>query len=305
MTRYRFYTADVFTAVPFAGNPLAVLPDARGLHEGQMQRIAREFNLSETAFVFPAQAAQHTRRVRIFTPRTELPFAGHPTLGTAYVLAVTGEIPLRGEATEIVFEEGVGPVPVTIYSSAGQPTWLYLTAARRPEVGPPPPERAVLAEALSLNEAELQAGPWRPAAVSCGVPFLFVPLRDRAALGRATLRREVWARELQAFWAPHLYLVCFEPEQAGADLRARLFAPALGVEEDPATGAAAAALAGYLGLHDPAAEGLVQWTIEQGVEMGRPSLLKVQAEARQGQIVTVRVGGQAVLVSEGTLQAPG
>ncbi|MDQ2695825.1 MAG: PhzF family phenazine biosynthesis protein, partial [Pseudomonadota bacterium] len=185
---YRFYTADVFTDRPFGGNPLAVFPDGRGLADAAMQQIAREFNLSETVFVFPPLDPAHTRRLRIFTPAAELPFAGHPTLGTAFVLAAIGELPLAGDATRIVFEEGVGPVPVLIRAENGRPAFMQLAAARLPEFGPPPPPEAVLAEVLSLNAADL-AGADDPAqAVSCGVPFLFVAVRHRDAVRRARVQ---------------------------------------------------------------------------------------------------------------------
>jgi trans-2,3-dihydro-3-hydroxyanthranilate isomerase len=304
MVSYKFYTADVFTNKIFGGNQLAVFPDARGISSELMQKIAKEFNLSETAFVFPPQNPSHTRQLRIFTPGTELPFAGHPTIGTAYVLAAIGEIPLEDQSTTIVFEEGVGDVEVVINSQSGKPVSAYLTAAQLPEFGANPPEAAIIAEILSLQAEDLLLGEWSPAAVSCGVPFLFVPVRDRATLGKVSINRESWQKYLQAYWAPHLYVFCFEPELEGSALRARMFAPAMGIAEDPATGAAASALAGYLGIRDSTANGLLQWRVEQGLEMGRPSLLEVQAEKVAGQIVTVKVGGQSVMVSEGIIEIP-
>jgi trans-2,3-dihydro-3-hydroxyanthranilate isomerase len=142
---YRFATADVFTDTPFGGNQLAVIPDARGLDTERMQAVAREFNYSETVFVFPPENSAHTRRLRIFTPAAELPFAGHPTVGTAFVLASLGEIPLEDDETDIVFEENVGPVPVRIRSREGRPVFTQLSVAKLPETGPPPPSRSALA----------------------------------------------------------------------------------------------------------------------------------------------------------------
>ncbi len=304
MARYKFYTADVFTNALFGGNQLAVFPDARGIPGSLMQKIAREFNLSETAFVFPPADPRYTKRLRIFTPGTELPFAGHPTIGTAHVLASIGEIFLEQETTQVVFEEGVGPVRVAIHSQAGKPVSAYLTAAQLPKLGPTPPEPSTIAAILSLSEDDLLVGEWSSAAVSCGVPFLFVPVRDSDALRSASVNREHWNSYLKSFWAPHLYLFCFEPERKGSDLRARMFAPAMGIEEDPATGAAASALAGYLGVRNSISSGVLRWTVEQGFEMGRPSILDVQAEKVDGQIVAVRVGGQSVMVSEGVIEIP-
>jgi trans-2,3-dihydro-3-hydroxyanthranilate isomerase len=301
---YRYYTADVFTDRVFGGNQLAVLPDARGLTPEEMQQIAREFNLSETVFVLPPKASEHTRRLRIFTPGTELPFAGHPTIGTAHVLASIGEIPVEAKVTRIVFEEGVGPVPVAIRAAEGRPVSAQLTAAKLPEFGPAPPSRAELAAVLSLEAADLLENDFAPAAVSCGVPFLFIPVRDRSALRRVRLDRARWEALLSSFWAPHLYVFARDPEWDGSDLRARMFAPAMGITEDPATGAAATALAGYLGRREAAPSGTIRWVVEQGFEMDRPSILEVEADKRDGEIVAAHVGGASVLVSEGTMHIP-
>lgn len=299
MARYQFFTVDVFTRTVFGGNPLAVFPDATGLSAENMQSIAKEFNLSETAFVLPPDNPAHTRRVRIFTPGTELPFAGHPTLGTAHVLASIGQVELTGDATEIVFEEGVGPVRVSIQSRGSTPYSACLTAAQDPVFGPAPPDDAILAEVLSLTAEDLMTEDLRPMAVSCGVPFLFIPVRDRSALGRIAVDLSVWRRHLQHFWAPDLYVICFDPEQSGSDLRARMFAPSLGIGEDPATGAAATALGGYLADSDRISDGVYRWQVEQGFEMGRPSLLQVEVEKAGGRIDAIRVCGQSVMVSEG------
>jgi trans-2,3-dihydro-3-hydroxyanthranilate isomerase len=302
--RLRFYTADVFTDRIFGGNPLAVFPDAAGLSAKQMQRIAREFNLSESVFVLPPGDPDHTRRLRIFTPETELPFAGHPTIGAAHVLAAIGEIDVTGSTTQIVFEEAVGPVPVRVQAENGQPVFAELSAAEMPEFGPEPPPVDAIAEILAIRPSDVRTDRYVPQAVSCGVPFLFVPLRDRDALARAQVDRARWTDVLSAFWAPHLYCVAVDPEQPDGDLRARMFAPAMGIDEDPATGAAATALAGYLTSHTAARSGTVGWTIEQGVEMGRPSVLHVEAEVPSDAIEAIRVGGTSVLVTEGAMNVP-
>lgn len=302
--RYRFYTADVFTRELFGGNQLAVFPDARGLDTALMQRVAQEFNLSETVFVFPPDDPLHIRRLRIFTPAAELPFAGHPTIGTAHILANIGEIPLSGTRTPIIFEEGVGPVPVSIVADAGQAVAAQLTAARRPEVGPAPPALSTLAAVLSLDVSDLLSDDYAPQAVSCGVPFLFIPLQSRAALQKVRVHHERWEQELSSYWAPHLYVISFDPQLPGSHLRARMFAPAMGIAEDPATGAAATALAGYLGMREAAASGSFQWIVEQGFEMGRPSLIEVEADKVDRQIQSVRVGGASVMVAEGSMEIP-
>lgn len=302
--RYPFYTLDVFSEQIFGGNPLAVFPEAQGLSPRRMQQIAGELNLSETAFVFPPEDPQHTRRLRIFTPQIELPFAGHPTIGTAFVLAATGRVALSGEQTRLGLEENVGLVRVDVQAQAGRPVSARLWAAQLPVFGPPPPERTELAALLSLEVEALAEGRLSPQAVSCGVPFTFIPLRDRAALGRARLDLATWKRLLAESWAPHVYCLALDPELEGHDLRARMFAPAMGIAEDPATGAAAAALAGYLGSREARADGRLRWVVEQGFEMGRPSVLEVEADRRAGEISAVRVGGRCVMVSEGAMEAP-
>lgn len=301
---FAYCTVDVFTDAPFGGNQLAVFPDARGIPEGRMRDVAREFNFSETVFVLPPRDPGHTRRLRIFTPGGELPFAGHPTLGTAHVLAELGEIALTGEVTNIVFEEGVGPVPIEIRARNGAPVFSMLSAARLPEVGPPPPPSERLAAVVGLDPADLMDGAEAPQAVSCGVPFLFVPLHDRRALARARLDHGAWERTLAGAWASKVFLFCHDPEREGSDLRARMFAPSSGIAEDPATGGAAVALAGYLGERDPRRDGTLRWVVEQGFEMGRPSILHVEAEKRDGRITAARVGGASVLIGRGIMRIP-
>ncbi|HWM89590.1 MAG TPA: PhzF family phenazine biosynthesis protein [Thermoanaerobaculia bacterium] len=301
----RYITADVFTTRPLEGNPLAVFPDARGLSDQLMQRIARELNLSETVFVLPPDEPRNTRCLRIFTPKSELPFAGHPTVGTAYVLAALGEIPLTGDETRIVFEEGVGPIPVLIRSEEGRPVFTQLSVAKLPEQGPTPPEAAELAEMLSIPADDvLTQGEDHPQGFSCGGPFLFIPLRSRDALRRARLRIDVWEEVLGGGWAREVYLFCREPELPGSHIRARMFGADIGIGEDPATGAAVSALGGYLGIRAPERDGTLTWIVEQGFEMGRPSLLHLEVDKQGGEITAVRVGGSSVLVSEGTMEVP-
>jgi trans-2,3-dihydro-3-hydroxyanthranilate isomerase len=297
-----FCTLDVFTDTRFGGNQLAVFPDARGLDSDQMATIAREFNLAETVFVLPPDNPKHTRRLRIFTPNTELPFAGHPTIGTAHALATLGQIPLTGDLTRIVFEEGVGPVPVSIRSRGGVPVFSELSVAKLPETGPPPPSRSALAELLSIDVADLTGGTWSPQSVSTGVPFLFIPVRDRNVLKRARVKLDRWEAILKASSAPEMFVFSRDPEREGSSIRARMFAPGLGIGEDAATGSAAAALGGYLAARDAAKDGTLRWVVEQGFEMGRPSILEVEADKADGKITAVRVGGASVMVSRGEME---
>ncbi|MBK8908387.1 MAG: PhzF family phenazine biosynthesis protein [Rhodospirillales bacterium] len=302
MPTFPFVTADVFTDRPFGGNPVAVFPNGRGLTERQMQLVAREFNLSETVFVLPPDRPEHTRQLRIFTPAAELPFAGHPTLGAAYVLAAIGEVALQGNQTDIVFEEGVGPVPVRIVAVDDRPVFAQLSVARLPDRGPQPPAASELAAMLSLEPSDFAAEP--PEVWSCGVPFTFVALAGLDPLRRARLRRDVWESVLAASAAPAAFMFCRETEREASDIHARMFAPDMGIAEDPATGAAAAALAGYLGSRADRSDRTLRWIVEQGFEMGRPSILEVEADVRNGDTVAVRVGGASVLISRGEMEIP-
>ena len=302
--RHHFHTCDVFTDSVFGGNPLAVFPDGRGIDERQMQLVAREFNLSETVFVLPADAAANTRRLRIFTPARELPFAGHPTVGTAHVLAAIGDIALDGETTRVVFEEGVGPVPVTIRAARGRPVFVQLTAAQPPETGPPPPPAAEIAACLGLEETDIGAGALAPEAVSCGTPFLFVPVAEPAVLGRIAVDTGRWRDAFADYWTAALFVFALGGERPGSDVSARMFSPLWGIPEDPATGAAATALGGYLALRDGRPDADLAWTVEQGFAMGRPSIIEVEADKRDGQVAEIRVGGASVMVSEGDFDIP-
>jgi trans-2,3-dihydro-3-hydroxyanthranilate isomerase len=301
--RYRFLTADVFTDRAFGGNPLAVLPDARGVDPGRMQQIAREFNLSETVFVLPPDDPAHSRRLRIFTPARELPFAGHPTVGTALVLAAIGTIGLEGETTRIVFEEGAGPVPITLRAAGGRAVFAELVAPQPPAVGRAP-EPAALAAMLGLGPADLRTDAGLPAVASTGLPFLIVELKGAEALARARIDHGLWQGLLADAETREVYLVTRDTAGLDADFRARMFAPGAGVGEDPATGSAAAAFGGWLGLHEAPPDGITRYVIAQGLEMGRPSRLEVTVETRAHEVASVRVGGGAVMVSEGTIEAP-
>ncbi|HEX9082774.1 MAG TPA: PhzF family phenazine biosynthesis protein [Holophagaceae bacterium] len=298
--KYRFYTLDVFTDRPFAGNPLAVLPWAEGLDDTKMQSVAKEFNFSETVFVFPPRDPAHTKRVRIFTPGGEIQFAGHPTVGTAFLLAHLREA--QGDA--VVLEEGVGPVPVSIQEKDGRLAGATLSVAKLPEAGPPPPSPEEIAAALSLDPSDLLMGDYPPQAFTCGTPFLFIPIRDRATLARTRLDRTHWESSISRYWAPKMFIFAFDPELPGSDIRARMFAPSVGVAEDPATGSAASAIAGYLGSRRSERDGTLRWQIEQGFEMGRPSIMRVEADKKEGAIAAVRVGGDCVLVTQGEMEIP-
>ncbi|MDX2141958.1 MAG: PhzF family phenazine biosynthesis protein [Rhodospirillaceae bacterium] len=297
----RYVTADVFTTVAYGGNPLAVVLDGRGLSDAHMQKVAREFNLSETTFILPPTNPAHAARVRIFTPATELPFAGHPTVGTAWVMAARGLLPRAGDTAKAVFEEGVGPVPLTIRFADGAPTYVSFTTAIVPEVLAPPPAPADLAAMLNLAPPDLRGEGTPPLSLTCGTPYTCVPLRSVDAVGRARLDLEHWRKHLSATPAHKVFV--FARADANT-LQARMFAPGEGVAEDPATGSAACAVTEWLVRDDGLKTGTGRWTIDQGIEMGRPSRIFVEADVAQGEITAVRCGGSVVVMSEGELRRP-
>lgn len=293
----RYHTCDVFTDRQFGGNQLAVVPDAAGIPEHLLQSIAQEFNFSETTFVYPPIDSRNTKRVRIFTPQDELPFAGHPTVGTAVVLAAIGEIQMTKNSLAIVLEEGVGPVPVTITSVNGRPSFAQLTAAKPPEFNDSVPTAESLAAMLTVSRNDLDIGTFPVQSVSVGYPFLYVAVKNRDVLKRIRVNTQV----MEELNLKEVYVFTQDAEHPIAHFRSRMFAPLLGIPEDPATGSAAASFAGYLARRDPLRTGMLKWTIEQGIEMGRPSKLFIEAEKREGEIMAIRVGGNVVLMSAGTL----
>jgi trans-2,3-dihydro-3-hydroxyanthranilate isomerase len=233
-----------------------------------------------------------------------MPFAGHPTVGTAFVLAATGGIPLDGAETRIVFEEGIGPIPVVIRAEGGKPVFTQLSVAKLPETRPTA-DVATLTRVLSLEPGDiLTTGPYTPAAVSCGVPFVIVPVRDRRTLGRVGVRMEEWRANFGDAWAKDFMVFALDPERPGSDVRARMFGPGVGVPEDPATGGGCTPLGGYLASASPTKTGTIKYVVEQGFEMGRPSILHVEVDRAAGAVTAVRVGGATVLMAQGTMRVP-
>jgi len=301
--RYRYFTCDVFTDTRFGGNQLAVLPEAHGLSTGQMQMIAREFNYSETTFVLPPEAG-HDRRVRIFTPPREVPFAGHPNIGTAFVLASMGAFGPLDEAVTVAFEEEAGLVPVAIERRQEGRIWCELQAPQSLSLGAAVPVEDVAA-AVSLAPADILTTVHAPLVASVGLPFVIAEVRDADALQRARPDLAGFERLLAGGADTGdvlLYVHVYARSSDDFDIRARMFSPLDGIPEDPATGSANCALAGLLTRLDEAPEGDFTWRIAQGFEMGRPSVLDARTEKRRGEVTGVWIGGESVMVSEGFIQ---
>jgi trans-2,3-dihydro-3-hydroxyanthranilate isomerase len=305
-----FHTLDVFTDRAFGGNPLGVFPYASHLPTELMQRVAREMNLSESVFLGPPETPAGTARIRIFTPGVEVPFAGHPTVGTAIYLASGGHAKGLDEhgngTTTLVLEENVGPVPVEVRFEDHAAVFARFTTALPPEHRPSPHTPADLAAMVGLTPDDVEDGAGRlhPEMVSCGLPYHIIPVKSVDAVRRAVLDMALWKSMVADGWAHHVYLVCMGGKGDGVDVRVRMFAPGSGVPEDPATGSAAAALGGYLAAADGRASGTLSWHVEQGLEIGRPSLIEVEADRVDGATTAVRVGGSAVFVSRGTMHIP-
>lgn len=293
-----FFTLDVFTGTPFAGNPLAVVLGASELTNRQMKNVAREFNLSETVFVTAPENPDNRAKVRIFMPTGELPFAGHPTIGTAVLLASLDGVSAADCDIQILLEEQVGLVPVQVTCVNG--VWSgTLSTAVMPKPAGEAPSREQLAASIGLEPQAIGIEDHQPGIFDAGVPYLFVPLRDLDALNRAAVAEPAWSEMTAAAGTDGAYL--YTAGTDGQDWRARLYAPAAGIPEDPATGSAAAAFPGQLNAARPLADGTHHWTIGQGIEMGRASDITLQADVAAGQFTAVRVGGKAVSVSRGMI----
>jgi trans-2,3-dihydro-3-hydroxyanthranilate isomerase len=295
--RRRFAILDVFTDRRFAGNPLAVVLDAEGIDGAVMQAVAREFSHPETVFVFPPDDGAHRARLRIFTPARELPFAGHPTVGTAVLLGLQDG---AAADAELVLEEPIGPVRCMLEGISGERGRARFAIPQLPSEVGPALDIAAIAAALSLAPTDIGFGRYRPARWSAGNPFTFVPVSGLAAIGRC--RPDLAKFDAALGSAGMVYVFCGETAVPGHDFHARMFAPGSGVAEDPATGSAAAAFAGMLTQAAGLSDGEHAIAIEQGYEMGRPSLIGLTLAVRGGKLVSAAIGGDAVIVTQGTIE---
>jgi trans-2,3-dihydro-3-hydroxyanthranilate isomerase len=290
--KLNYLLLDVFTRKRLSGNPLAVVLKADGLMDNQMQAIAKEFNLSETVFVCKPKSERHAAALRIFTPSVELPFAGHPTVGTAVALA------LSGRTTALRLEEKVGVITCVVERIEKHLGKARFALPVLPEEAGKAPAKLAIAQSLGLEVEEIGCGLYQPALFSAGVPFYLVPVRDPDCLRRIKLERRGWD-EVYPVGRSSVYVFTETPNEDGNDFAARMFSPGMGIGEDPATGAAAAALVGLIAHH--AAPGQHEYRLRQGHEMGRPSLIELQLRKDGDQLAHGGIGGHAVLIGEGVL----
>ncbi len=301
----KFYQADVFTGQPFGGNPVAVFPDAEGLTDDQLQRIAREMNLSETVFVFPPTDPAAAARLRIFTPTQEIPFAGHPVLGTFYVLAQLKRISLQEGVTRITQECNIGLFPIEVHAEHGSVARVVM-AQPKPEFLEPltaTDELYLIAAALGIPKHVIADAKWPLQVVSTGLPVLIVPVRTLTAARSIVPDASAIIRVCERFGANGIMVFTTVTVESFASVHARMFAPKIGILEDPATGSAGGALGAYL-VHNGVVDvgPTTEILIEQGYEIDRPSRILVQVESEDDVIQGVTVGGQCVLVVEGELR---
>jgi trans-2,3-dihydro-3-hydroxyanthranilate isomerase len=294
-----FTTLDVFTDRRFTGNPLAVVFDADGLNDATMQTVAREFGHPETVFVLKPEAAGSTARVRIFTPGVELPFAGHPTVGTALVLALNG----HGHSSSIVLEEKIGIVRCTAAPDGAGRGHARFVLPELPKPAGTPASRAAISAALNLSPDDIGFEQLAPSRWSAGNVFTFVPVRGLDAIRRCRPIDAKWDEAFEAGGRSFPYVFCRETVDAKHNFHARMFAPRVGVIEDPATGSAAATFAGLCAQALSPGDGEHRYVIEQGYEMGRPSLIELQITIAGGALTSATIGGSAVVVTEGMIEA--
>lgn len=296
-----YVTVDVFTQARFGGNPLAVIPDARAIPEDRLQLIAREFNYSETTFVFPPDDPAHTARVRIFTPTDEIPFAGHPNVGTAFVLGRRGDVFGKPAGAEMVFEEEAGLVKIDLLREAGEVVGARVLAPKALEMGEEI-DRQVVADCLGLAKDDIASEFHAPRIVSVGLPIVVAELSSIDALAAARPNSSAFAEAGARYWhrgdrfSTYLYV---RTGKGIEHLRARMFAPLSNIPEDPATGSAAAALGAFLCSLDSRSELAARVAIEQGVEMGRRSAIDVDVQKRGGRVESVSIAGHCVLMMQG------
>jgi len=300
----KFYQADVFTAQPFGGNPVAVFPEAQGLTDDQLQQIAREMNLSETVFVFPPSDPAAVVRLRIFTPTQEIPFAGHPVVGTMHVLAQLGMIATSEPITRVVQECNIGCFPVDLLTRNGQVMRVVMTqpAPQFLERVDDTEDLYKVAAALGIPKHTITDTKWSLEVVSTGLPVLIVPVRTLTAVRSINPDPSAIVDLCGRFGANGIMAFSTMTVEPFSNVHARMFAPAIGIPEDPATGSASGALGAYLVQNKIVSFGpMTEIVIEQGYEVERPSRILVQVESNGEAIETVKVGGQCVMVVEGML----
>lgn len=304
--QYQYYIADVFTNKPFNGAQIAVFPHADGLDQIHMQLIASELNLSETAFVFPGPNGTDTRRVRIFSPRAEINFAGHPIIAIGHVLATIGDIKLNGKHTPFIIEQNIGPIQVNITQDDGKPVLIQFTLETQPVIDRFVPPEQQIAEILSLKESDIDTRKFYPLIVYSDQSYLIVPIKNYTAVRDAKFNYQAWSRSsAPASMAREILLFTTQSDVNESNFHARLLGPHIGTVDDPPIGSAMPAFTGYLCSHNHIKKGTHTFVIDRGTVTGRKSILNIEMDNKQEEKLTIRIGGPARMISAGTISLPG
>ena len=303
--KYNYYIADVFTRQIFNGAQIAVFPNADGLSGQQMKLVARELNLTETVFVFHPDSVGTTRKTRIFSPLGEIDFAGHPIIATAYVLGSCGDIKLTEAITPVVFEQNVGPIDVNISAIQGKPFFVQFSRKVTSLVDRFAPTDEELASFLSIQQSELDHKKYSPRLVSCGFPYLIVPVWSYEAVRKAKFNYSAWSQSIAPQTAA-LEILLFAPKTpfVDSDFNARLLGPRIGIHEDPPIGSAMPAFASYLCSFEHIQKGTHAFAVDRGDALSRRSVLNVEMDHKGQEQLPLRVGGEAVMVAEGMMTIP-
>ena len=302
---YQYYTTDVFTDKIFSGAQIAVFPHAEGLNQTQMQLIARELNLSETAFVFSSVNGAGTRRVRIFSPHAEINFAGHPIIAIGHVLASIGDIKLVNKHTPLILEQNIGPVKVNITQDKGIPIMIQFTRETKPVIDRFVPPEQQIAEILSLREQDIENKKFHPLIVFSDQSYLIIPVRTYTAVRDAKFNYVVWGQSsAPASMAREILMFTTQTDMSQSNFHARLVGPNIGINEDPPIGSAMPAFTAYLCTHDHIKRGTYTFVIDRGTVTGRKSVLNIEMDNKTEETLTIRIGGPAIMVTEGKINVP-
>lgn len=301
---YRYYIADVFTREVFNGAQIAVFPNAEGLDDVRMQKIANELSLWETVFVFPSHS-ESSRRMRIFSPKSEVDYAGHPIIATAYVLGLCGDLTLADGITPMIFEQNSGPVEVNVTAQGGKPTFVQFSGKVSSIIDRFTPSDEEMAAILSLQQADLDHMKYSARLVACGMPYLIVPVWRYESVRKARFNFAAWSQSTAPQTAAQEILL-FAPKTPfpDSDFNARLFGPHIGMNNDPPIGSAMPAFASYLCSFEHTQKGTHVFAVDRGDANSRRSVLNLEMDNKGQELLTMRVGGEAVLFAKGTIELP-
>lgn len=302
---YKYYIADVFTKRIFNGAQVAVFPNADGLNEQAMKLVARELNLTETVFVFHRDGDAAKRRMRVFTPKGEINFAGHPVIAAAFVLAACGDIELAAKYTSVVFEQNVGPVTANITNSDGKPAFIQFTGKVSPIVDRYVPTESELSAFLGIDPKQIDHKKHTPRLVSCGFPYLVVPVYNYETVRKAKFNYQAWSQSsAPQTAAQEILLFSAKTPFQDADFNARLVGPNIALHDDPPVGNAMPAFAAYLCSFEHMQKGTYTFAVDRGDETTRRSVINLEMDHKRQDTLTVRIGGEAVMAAEGTMTVP-